>query len=127
MSSLRVKAYPAGKDARVGIGLQYRLNHMIARHSFQPDVLPDAALRGIPDVSAIDALLAAQLTAELAWIGNAYEQLERLQCIVRIRQTVGDVERKRCVSARVGAEQPPVAPDGAHRIDRLEMQQYAIG
>ena len=47
----------------IGTAFQYERAQVGVRHDFQPDALPDATLRGIPDAIAFDFLLAARLRA----------------------------------------------------------------
>lgn len=92
------------------------------RHDFQPDALPNAALRGVPDAFALDFLLAAQLRARIVRIVDAQRDFKRVIRVDKCRNI--DVERQ--VTADVRARELAVDIAGADIIDRFEMQDEAI-
>ena len=92
------------------------------RHDFQPDALPNAALRGVPDAFALDFLLAAQLRARIVRIVDAQRDFKRVIRVDKCRNI--DVERQ--VAADVRARELAVDIAGADIIDRFEMQDEAI-
>ena len=92
---------------------------VILRHALEPDRLPDAALRRVPDAVRVQRLLAAR---ELGLVGRvAHAHKDR----VFLGQHLGDVHRERQVAARVRGQLHTVAPHGRGLIDRAEVQQHA--
>ena len=92
---------------------------IVLRHALEPDRLPDAALRRVPDAVRVQRLLAARELGLIRRVAHAHEDR------VFLGQHLGDVHRERQVAARVRGQLHAVAPHGRDLIDRAEVQQYA--
>ena len=92
---------------------------IVLRHALEPDRLPDAALRRVPDAVRVQRLLAARELGLIRRVAHAHEDR------VFLGQHLGDVHRKRQVAARVRGQLHAVAPHGRDLIDRAEVQQHA--
>ena len=92
---------------------------VILRHALEPDRLPDAALRRVPDAVRVQRLLAARELGLVGRVAHAHEDR------VLFCQHLGDVHRERQVAARVRGQLHTVAPHGRGLIDRAEVQQHA--
>ena len=92
---------------------------VILRHALEPDRLPDAALRRVPDAVRVQRLLAARELGLVGRVAHAHEDR------VLFCQHLGDVHRERQVAARVRGQLHTVAPHGRSLIDRAEVQQHA--
>ena len=110
-----------GDDACRGIGVDDHRAHPLAGDDLQPDCLPNAALRRVPDVASVEALLPAQMRPFLARVGHADGE----HVLARSRK-LGDVEGEGGVPARMQAGEFAVHPDGTGVIDCLEMQQETL-
>ena len=86
-------------------------------HDLAPHVLPDAALGRVPDPSALQALLAAQLRARVAGVKDAEHEMVGPRA-----QRLGDVRREGQVAAHVLADGDAVDKDGAGPVHGLEVQ-----
>ena len=92
---------------------------IVLRHALEPDRLPDAALRRVPDAVRVQRLLAARELGLVRRVAHAHEDR------VFLGQHLGDVHRERQVAARVRGQLHAVAPHGRDLIDRAEVQQHA--
>ena len=92
---------------------------IVLRHALEPDRLPDAALRRVPDAVRVQRLLAARELGLIRCVAHAHEDR------VFLGQHLGDVHRERQVAARVRGQLHAVAPHGRGLVDRAEVQQHA--
>ena len=89
------------------------------RHALEPDGLPDAGHRRIPDAAALVLLLAVGQNVIGKMVLHAHEQG------VFVLQAVRDVEGEGKIAARVAANRRAVDPDLCDLVDRAEVQQHA--
>ena len=106
--------------ARRHVRRNRQLLHIAVRHAFQPDGLPNAALRGIEHAAGGQFLLAARLNAAVGRILHG-----DMQRIFAVPQIVGDIQRKRPVAAAVPPDLPMIDENHAVIVHRAEMQQHA--
>ena len=92
---------------------------VVLRHALEPDRLPDAALRRVPDAVRVQRLLAARELGLVRRVAHAHKDR------VFLGQHLGDVHRERQVAARVRGQLHAVAPHGRGLVDRAEVQQHA--
>jgi hypothetical protein len=105
----------------IDVRYQREFLDMRCRHRFQPHRLPDAGYRGIPDAAGIEYLLAARMHLRIGGIPNSDHDLLRARAGF---QLVGDIERKRIVTAIVLADGLSVDPDLRSPVHRTKMQQH---
>ena len=75
-------------------------------------------MRRVPNVPAVETLLTAKPSAELARVGHAYCKL-----VLAFDEQIGDVQREGNVSTDVRAGKLAIHAHGACVIDSLEMQE----
>src|SRR5215204_2201695 len=94
------------------------------RSSLQPDRLPDTGRSRIPNGMRFElpVLLAARFCQVVRVIFRAENDL-----VVHTRQQeIGDIDRKRSVSAFVTPRERSIDPDSSVVIDRAEHEEYAL-
>ena len=91
---------------------------VVLGHLLEPDRLPDAGDRGVPDAARVEDLLAVELVGGVGGVGDADGE-----GVVAGLESLGDVERERQVAAGVGADFLVVDPDGRLVVDGLEVEQ----
>ena len=91
-------------------------------HLLQPDSLPDACYRSIPDAFGVQNLFATWRVAFVGVIRNGDRQL-----IFRRAHKRSNVQRKRTVAAGMPSGLPPVYKYCAGIIHCAEMQQRTLG
>ena len=91
-------------------------------HLLQPDSLPDACYRSIPDAFGVQNLFATWRVAFVGVIRNGDRQL-----IFRRAHKRSNVQRKRTVAAGMPSGFPPVYKYCAGIIHCAEMQQRTLG
>ena len=103
------------------VGMNLQRFDACCGNGFQPYGLPDAALRGVPDVAAAKFLFAAQLRARVAGVGRAYDQF-----VFPKHKLIGDVCGEWQVSAAMMGDARSVQPDNAFVVDAVEVQQATL-
>ena len=83
-------------------------------HRLEPNRLPDARHRRVPDAARIKNLFTAGLLAGRRRIPHGKDQLVRTGT-----QVVGEIKRERGGTAGVTADERPVDPKGRFEVDRL--------
>src|SRR5579859_2615267 len=87
---------------------------------FEPNGLPDAAGRGVPNAVRLAHLLAAWLGGTIGGIPNRNDQF----IFARGVEGIGDIELKAIITAAMLANHFAVHKDCGFKIDCAKMQQY---
>ena len=112
------------RERAVGRAVQRERGEVRCRYDLVPHALPDAALRGVPDASRREALLAARLHAGVGGVVHAEHELcPAFACRAEVGRGI-HIEGQ--VAASMGFGELPVHIDRAHPIDGFEVQDEAV-